>query len=646
MFYEVIPIRQFRESGGVLTYSSDVKLAPGAIVEIPLGRSKTYGIVFSSVKSVDFPTKPIARILYEKPLPPHILKSISWLSHYYLSPLPVAAKMFLPLGIGKNRRKKPLKTSDAPASVNPTIPLNNAQKTALNSLWDNPNTTRLLHGVTGSGKTNIYLKMALETLKNGKSMVLLVPEIALTSQLVQIFEQTFDKKVVLLHSRQTEADRHLIWESVLESDTPQIVIGPRSALLLPVNNLGLIIIDEAHESTYFQENAPRYSTLRLASFMASSLNIPCIYGTATPLISDYYLAKSRGAIVSLSEKAKKTAVAPNFHVVDLCNPMNFTKNRYFSDILLENITSNLEKHRQTLIFHNRRGSANLTLCDHCGWQALCPNCFLPLTLHADSYQLICHTCGASTKVPSSCPECGHISIHHKGFGTKLLEAELGKLFPKARIARFDADNTKNDTLDARFTEVKDGNYDIIIGTQTIAKGLDLPLLATVGVVQADAGLSLPDYSSEERTFHLLTQVIGRVGRGHLDVADVFIQSYQPNHPVIQAAIAADYQSFATHALSARRKGHFPPFYYLAKIAVTYKTEETSIKYIKQYHKALKNNPHLYVSKPTPAFHERAATGYTWQIIVRSTSRSQLLSALESLPNSSKMHFTIDPPSLL
>ncbi len=648
MFYEVVPIRQFREDGDVLTYSSDTTLTPGQIVEIPLGKGSTYGIVFRRVNTVDFPTKPISRLVYQQPLPAHLVKAMKWLSDYYLSPLPTVAKMILPLGIGKKRRQK-ANSSDpkqvsSPDNIN--IPLNNAQKTALHSLQNITNSTRLLHGITGSGKTNIYLRMAQETLKNGKSVILLVPEIALTSQLVQIHEEVFAKKVILLHSRQTEAERHLIWEKVLHSNQPQIIIGPRSALLLPVQNPGLIIIDEAHESSYFQENAPRYSTLRLASFMANSLHIPCIYGTATPLISDYYLAQSRQAIVTLSQKAKTSATAPNFHVIDLCNQKNFHKNHYFSDPLLENISANLGAHHQSLIFHNRRGSANLTICEHCGWQALCPNCFLPLTLHSDSYQLICHTCGTRQKVPSSCPDCGHVEIHHKGFGTKLLEAELIKLFPTAHIIRFDADNTKKESLDAKFTEVKRGDYDIIIGTQTIAKGLDLPLLATVGIVQADAGLSLPDYVSEERTFHLLTQVIGRVGRGHLDVADVFVQTYQPEHPIIQAALHSDYHRFLEHALSTRRKGHFPPYYYLAKISITYKTESTSLKYIRNYHRALSTNHHLLISQPTPAFHERAATGYTWQLILRSTSRNQLLSALRSLPKNPKMSFTIDPPSLL
>ena len=623
MFYEVIPIRIFRAASGVLTYSSDLPLALGSVVEIPLGRSKTFGIVTKKVPPVSFPTKPIIRPLYDTPLPPHILKSIFWLSNYYLTPLPLSAKLFLPQGLGRKRRKTLHCTTKhhtnelIESTTSSNIPLNPAQKQALKALESVSMPTKLLHGVTGSGKTNIYLKLAENALKQQKSTILLVPEIALTSQLVQVFKSTFKTSICLIHSKQTEAERHLIWESILNSNQPQIIIGPRSALLSPVKNLGLIIIDEAHETTYFQENAPKYSALRLASFIATSASISCVFGTATPLAADYYLANSKKSLVTLSKRAKSTAKSPNFHIISLKDSLLFSKNHYFSDPLLKNIESNLKSHHQTLIFHNRRGSAPLTICEQCGWQALCP-------------------------------DCKHPSIIHKGFGTKLLESELRKLFPTAKIARFDADNAKTDTLDSKFSEVKNGDYDIIIGTQTIAKGLDLPLLATVGIVQADAGLSLPDFSSEEKTFHLLTQVIGRVGRGHLDAADVFVQTYQPDHPVITSALANDYQSFYQYVLKNRRLGHFPPFYYLAKISVTYKTEVLAIKYAKQiYNLLLKTyGKKLILSQPTPAFHERTTLGYNWQIIIRSRSRDSILTALRSLPDNPKIHFTIDPPSLL
>ena len=646
MFYEVIPTKVFRQDGGVLTYSSDLKLQPGQIVLIPLGRATTTGIVLRSVAEVSFPTKSITKVLYDTPLPAHILKSIIWLHQYYLAPLPLSANLFLPPGITKSRRRRVTESNDEGGEADRAriISLNTAQRRAISALEQTTSATRLLHGITGSGKTNIYLSLARKALKKHQSTILLVPEIALTPQLVKIFEQTFSEQVVLIHSQQTESERHLTWEKILHATTPQIIIGPRSALLSPVKDLGLIIIDESHESAYHQENHPKYSALRLASFIAKTLKVPCIQGTATPLVTDYYLAQHNHAVTTLTTKAKSTATPAKIHLIDFKDRQSFTKNRYFSDQLLQNIAENLGNHHQTLIFHNRRGSAPLTLCEHCGWQALCPTCYLPLTLHTDTYELLCHTCGLHQALPKSCPSCNYPDIIHKGFGTKLLESELKKLFKHARIARFDSDNLKSETLSANFSAVKNNQLDIIIGTQTIARGLDLKHLATVGVVQADAGLSLPDYSAEERTYHLLTQVIGRVGRGHLTNTHVFLQAFQPDHPIITAAINNDYEKFSTYLLKKRAKGHFPPFAYLAKVTVTFKTEQTTIKKIRALAKDFQKQPHLSVSTPLPAFHEQSRQGFTWQLLLRSTSRQALLNSLKNLPTGT--HFTLDPPSLL
>lgn len=644
MYYEVIPIKLFRQDAGVLTYSCDQNLSPGQIVVVPLGKSETVGIVYKKVAKVDFETKKISKILCETPLPEHLLKALEWLSGYYLAPLPTVANLFLPSGITKKRRKKVVSEEKIPKL--PLIPLNPSQKKALQGLESLDKTTKLLHGITGSGKTNIYLEMAARAFKQQKSTILLVPEIALTSQLVQIFSQTFGDSIVLMHSKQTEAERHQIWEKLLLSKNPQIIIGPRSALFAPIHNLGLIIIDEAHEPTYFQENSPKYSALRLGSFIAKTAGINCILGTATPLISDFYLAKKQSSLVTLKEKAKKNAKPPKIEIIDLKEKTNFSKNRYFSDHLLKTIEKNLANHQQTLIFHNRRGSAPLTICEECGWQALCPNCLLPLTLHADAFSLICHICGHHTAVPNSCPECHHAGVIHKGFGTKLLEAELLKLFKNAKICRFDADNTKDQTLDSLYDDVKNGKVDILIGTQALARGLDLPLLASVGIVQADAGLSLPDYAAEERTFHLLTQVIGRVGRGHIDDTNVIIQTYQPDHQVIKYATANNYDEFYNYLLEKRKKQHFPPFVYLATVSVTYKTEVSTLTKTQEVHKKLRQNPNLFVSAPTPAFHEHNNRGYTWQLTVKSLSRQALVKALGEIKNSPNTHFTLDPPSIL
>ena len=665
MFYEVILGRGAGKLESALTYSFDGPLFPGTIVEVPLGRGKTAGIVVKKVAQPDFATKPISRILYSKPLPSHLVKTAEWLAAYYQAPLSVTMGMMLPIGVLKKRRKtgvKDTKTeqlglkteqtehSKAVAAKTeqlvklPFIELNHAQKMALEALKKAPEATKLLFGVTGSGKTNIYLEMALNALKRQKSVILLVPEIALTGQLVRVFQEVFGDLVTMIHSKQTEVERQRIFDSLLNSEVPRIVIGPRSALFAPLNNLGLIIIDEEHESTYYQENTPKYSAIRAASFMAKELGADLILGSATPTVSDYYLAKKKGSLITLSEKAKSSARKPDIKVIDFKTRDNFTKNRYFSNELLASVADNLENRRQTLIFHNRRGSSPLTICDNCGEELVCPNCYLPLTLHADKFELVCHTCGFKEPVPVCCPKCKSPGLVHKGFGTKLLESELKRLFPKARIRRFDADNKKGEGLEAVYSEVKAGEVDILVGTQTLAKGLDLPKLATVGVVQADAGLSLPDFAAEERVFQLLTQVIGRVGRGHIEKAEVIIQTFRPEHPVLNYAISEDYVNFSEYLLKKRYASHFPPFKHIMRLDITLKTEALVLKKVRNLCAELSNNKNLLVSPPMPAFHERTSRGFTWQIMVRATSRKALIEATKGIDKNFRV--TLDPPSLL
>ena len=643
MFYEVVPEGRVE----VLTYDFDTSLLPGQIVLVPIGRRQVPGIVIKKVAQPNFQTKSILKVLYSKPLPKHLLKIIQFIHEYYLAPSGQVVSLILPQGVERKRRKTEQMFGDISKTEHQDnfteIPLNVAQKKALESLQKAPEATKLLFGVTGSGKTNIYLKMALNAFKRQKSTIVLVPEIALTGQLVRVFQEVFGENVVLIHSRQTEAERHLIFNSLLETDRPKIVIGPRSALFAPLDNIGLIVIDEEHENTYYQENPPRYSAIRVASLMAKTLNIPLILGSATPTVDDFYLAKQRGSLVELKEKAKVTQ-KPDIKLVDFKNREYFGKNRYFCDFLIKSVDENLKQRRQTLIFHNRRGSAPLTICENCGEEIVCPNCYLPLTLHADKYELVCHTCGYAEKVPTNCPSCGAVGIIHKGFGTKLLESELKKLFPGAKIRRFDADNKKGEGLEAVYDEVKDGKVDILVGTQTLAKGLDLPKLATVGIVQADAGLSLPDFAAEERTFQLITQVIGRVGRGHLDKAEVIIQTFQPEHEVLKFATGDNYLGAADYLLKKRRLASFPPFSFIAKLEITLKTESLVLKKVRMTAEKLAKDKRILVSPPMPAFHERTIKGYTWQIILRAKSRKVLLQVCSELDPNFKI--TLDPPGLL
>ena len=644
MFYEVIPEGKTEE----LTYSFDGSLLPGQVVTVPIGKRVVPGVILKKVAQPEFKTKTILKVLYSKPLPQHLMEVVHFVHDYYLVPSGQALSLILPRGIEKKRRKteqmfgKVNKTKTIAKS--PLIRLNTAQKNALEGLQKAPGATKLLYGVTGSGKTNIYLKMVKNALKQHFSAIILVPEIALTGQLVRVFDDVFSEKVVLIHSEQTEAERHLIFERILNTEEPLIILGPRSALFAPVTNLGLIVIDEEHEGTYYQENAPKYSAIRVASFMAQATSASLILGSATPTVEDYYLASRQDAVVTLTDKAKTAAIKPDIKIIDFKNRENFTKNKYFSNSLLSAISDNLEKGRQTLIFHNRRGSSPLTICDNCGEEILCPTCYLPLTLHADTYELKCHTCDFKIKVPVCCPKCGAPGLVHKGFGTKLLESELKRLFPKAKVRRFDGDNKKGEGLEAIYSEVRDGEIDILVGTQTLAKGLDLPKLATVGVVQADAGLSLPDYMAEERTFQLLTQVIGRVGRGHLSEAEVFIQTFRPKHPVLEFAANEDYLGFYDYMINNRKRAKFPPFRFVAKLTITMKTEAIVLRKIRELTSVLSRDSRLMVSPPQPAFHERTSRGYTWQIVVRAKSRKVLLGACSNLDSSFRI--SLDPPGLL
>lgn len=643
-FYEVVPAKIFRANSDILTYSSTQPLTIGTIVIIPLGKKTVPGLVVKKVQQPAFPTKPIEKPLYDTPLPSHLLKSLFWLSEYYFSPLPTVLQSALPRGIEKTRRQKPsAEKMKKPSSS--SFPLSLAQQKAIDEIQNSSKNTTLLHGITGSGKTNIYLELTRQTLKKNQSVILLVPEIALTSQLIQKFQSHFEN-ITLLHSKQTESERHLSWAKILTSQESQVIIGPRSALFAPVSNLGLIIIDEAHEPAYSQDQSPKYSAIRLASTMSK-----VVLGTATPLVSDYYLAASQGALVTLDELAVKSNKTAETHIIDLKNRGDFKKHRLISDPLIKSIQSSLDNKTQSMIFHNRRGSAPLTVCNHCGWQALCPNCLLPLNLHTDKFLLICHTCGRKSKVATSCPDCKNSNIIHKGFGTKYLESELKKLFPTAKIARFDADTEIEKSLQNSYDQIKNGHIDIIIGTQMLAKGFDFPLLSTLGVVQADAGLSLPDFSSEERTFQLLTQVIGRANRGHQD-SKIFIQTYQPHHSAIKFGITANYADFFSHCILTRQKATLPPYSFILKLTLSYKTESIVVKntqtlyeFIKKYqntHSDLK----LSVSAPTPSFHEHTPNGYTWQLILKSKKRSTLIKILRAIPSNPQLRFHLDPLSLL
>ncbi|MGH7194790.1 MAG: replication restart helicase PriA, partial [Candidatus Saccharimonadales bacterium] len=349
----------------------------------------------------------------------------------------------------------------------------------------------------------------------GRSVILLTPEISLTAPLAAAAGAFLDKKPLIMHSQLTAAKRKQLWLKIIESGDPQVVIGPRSALFSPLASVGLIVLDEAHEPAYKQEQSPRYNALRTASQLGALTGAKVVYGTATPNITDYYLAEQKKAVVEMEQMALGAKAGDvKIEVVDLKDRRNFGANPYFSKQLIEAIGEALSAKKQAMIYLNRRGSARVILCDNCGWRYLCPNCDVSLVYHADEHLAKCHICGFSSPPPGQCPNCGNTDIIYKTIGTKALVEQVQKLFPDKNIRRFDSDSPAGESIDQVYDELLRGDIDVLVGTQLLAKGLDLPRLGLVGVVSAESSLTLPDYTAEERTFQLLYQVMGRVGRGH------------------------------------------------------------------------------------------------------------------------------------
>ncbi|MGH7218677.1 MAG: replication restart helicase PriA [Candidatus Microsaccharimonas sp.] len=644
-FYEVAPNKIVRSGANTFTYCSEEPLSVGHLVTIPVGKQTLNGLVIKEVGKPSYETKPVTSIIEERALPDALVDLAVWMAEYYRTPLATVLQTVLPRGLTTKRREK-AEAEHIASRERTQIVFNTDQVTALNKIMNTPKGTVLLQGVTGSGKTEVYKEVVRRTLAEGRSAIVLVPEISLTSQIIDEFTHEF-KNVLVTHSHMTEAERHSAWKKALYSNTPLVMIGPRSALFMPVPKLGVIVVDEAHEPSYKQEKAPRYSALRAASVLGNAAKARVILGSATPLIADRYAAEANGSpVVTLPRRARGNAKATVTKLVDMKKRENFKKHRFISDALLQQIEHNNASGKQTLIFHNRRGSASTTLCENCGWTAECTRCFVPMVLHADTFKLSCHICDTSTKVPVSCPSCGAADIIHKGIGTKLIESELRRLFPKAVIARFDGDNTNADTVNERYKELYDGTINIAIGTQVVAKGLDLPKLHTVGVIQADSGLSLPDYISAERSFQLLAQVVGRVGRDERDTT-VVVQSYQPTHPVIQFGLKQDYEGFYEYALKERAKGGFPPYRYLLQLTNVYKSEAAAVRNAKQLALELRSKlpKGIEVLGPTPAFYERQHDTYRWQLTLKSPKRSALVQALALVPPT-HWQTDLDPTSLL
>lgn len=642
-FYEVLVASQRFHGSGALTYCHGSLLQIGRIVIVPLQNKKVMGVITKEVSKPKFTTKPVNDVLEVTPIPPELIELITWLKDYYPAPLGQLLTLFLPSSLGQKSRKNHSINKVTAADTLPTLTVEQAK--VVMDIARSEQRMHLLHGETGTGKTRVYIELITAAFKENRSALLLTPEIGLTSQLSETIESAFPGQVIILHSGLTPAQRRNRWQQIINSSVSVVVIGPRSALFAPLHSVGVIILDEAHDAAYKQEQAPYYQATRVAAKLGELHGAKVIFGTATPLITDYYTFKEKNLpIHRMTELAQTNTYSSHTEVISFKDKTNFSKSSWVSNPLATAIEQCMKNNTQSLIFLNRRGSARVVLCQNCGWHAVCPNCDVTLTYHADHHKIQCHSCGYKASAPSSCPDCGGTDMTFKSVGTKAIMSELEKLFPQAKIIRLDGDNTKIEKLENQYEQMKSGDIDIIVGTQVIAKGLDLPKLGLVGVIAADTGLNFPDFTAEERTFQLLTQVVGRADRGHRDTK-VIVQTFNPENETIRYSLAKNFEDFYMQQIAERKRFDFPPFKYMLKIRIERANSKAAEQAANTLAKQIRqNNPTLQVSNPSPSFIEKLQNRYRWQIIIRSSQRSKLLKVIGELP--ANVQHDIDPSHLL
>lgn len=501
--------------------------------------------------------------------------------------------------------------------IEPKKELTNDQKSVVDEVLANTGYfPYLLFGVTGSGKTEVYMELIEDALNKGKTSIVLVPEISLTPQMVLRFQKRFGDNIAAIHSALSDGEKYDEWRRIVKGEA-KIVIGARSAIFAPLNNIGMIIIDEEHSDSYKQDDSnPRYNAKDIALLRGKYHNCPVIMGSATPSLEVF--ARAKKGVFKLLELPNRIngKSLPHINIVDMNEMISKTKG-HFSPVLLEAISARLLKNEQIILLLNRRGYSSFVTCKNCGYTFKCPNCDITLTYHKSSRTLRCHYCGYGTKVYDTCPECHEKSINDLGVGTEKVEEELNKLFPESRILRMDFDTTSRKGMHEKMIkDFKNHEYDILLGTQIVSKGLDFDNVTLVGVINADTSLNIPDFRSSETTFSLLAQVAGRAGRSDKE-GEVIIQTFNPEHYAIQYTKKHDYLGFYNREMSIRRELKYPPYYYICYVKISGKDNkyiyEESLKITKLFHNKLIN---MIILGPSPCTIFKLNNIYRYGIILK------------------------------
>lgn len=657
MFAEVILSKVTKKLDRIFHYevpkALENSIQIGSQVAIPFGKRAATGYVVGFVEESDVKgIKKIDSIISDAPLFSEKQVALArWIADYYCSFFSSALQLMMPPG-GKRRSV----TVTKPASsfgyeARNELQLTDEQSGALREIKiaiDAGHPEKfLLYGVTGSGKTEVYLQTIAYLLKKNKSSIVLVPEISLTPQMVQRFRERFGDQIAVLHSHLTLKQRGIEWERIATGEA-KIVVGARSALFAPVKALGLIVIDEEYENSYKQDKNPRYHVREVSFFLAKQHNAVVILGSATPSIETYYKAEA-GAIkkLTLSKRIDDRRLPP-VKVIDMRHEKRFI----LSQMLRDELKATVERGEQAILFINRRGFFTFAMCRECGFTLQCPHCSISLTYHAGERKLICNRCDYSTDPPALCPQCNSSSIAFFGTGTQRIEKEVADSIPNARIIRYDRDSVvKRGSHEELFKTFAEGKANILIGTQMVAKGLDIANVTLVGVVSADTALRLPDFRAAERTFQLLTQVAGRAGRHHLP-GKVIIQTYDPENYAIRSSARHDYDDFYQEEIKYRQELNYPPYSKLINLMFSGKEVNKVKKIAEDAKQLLSNRIKTGILGPAPAVITRLRGSWRYQILLKGENLEKLREAVkESLaklvvPIEIRLTIDVEPMGML
>lgn len=579
-----------------------------------------------------------------------------WMARFYLCTEGEALSGMIPGG--RRDVEPPLMPVDELELAVAAEHLSEEQQLAISAILSSKKQLHYLYGITGSGKSEVFLQVAEQIILQGKQVIYLVPEITLTHQLARQVSKRFENRVAILHSGMTPSQRLSAWRKIRRGEV-QIAIGARSAVFAPFEDLGLIILDEEHENSYKAGNAPRYHARQIAQKRVADTGAILVMGSATPSLEAWQMMEDQKIYKHVLSQRVAGGSPPEVTVVNMLG-----EQRLLSRKLLEMMKNTLNMKRQVILFLNRRGFSHFFHCNACGYEMTCPHCSISLTYHKKDNRMVCHYCGYSRKPISVCPECNSVDVGYGTFGTEMVEREVQQFFPQARIARLDTDSAKDKPMVAKvLSDFKEGAIDILLGTQMVAKGLNFPMVDLVGIVLADSSLNLPDFRAQERTFSLILQVSGRAGRFN-NAGKVVVQTYHPDNMAIKYATMHDLESFYSQELAVRKETAFPPFTRLVNFVIRGRNKEKTAKEMDELRRMVEtllqqmassgveavDIPDILGSAPCPI--EKIASNWRHHLVLRGTSASRLVQIATAVhqqykaPSSIYLEIDMDPLQML